>query len=83
MSTSKDESNAYLEFLNDEVLYILCKADPHANVYKAQKFSRAIADEDGDELHEESVLLESPLDQLEVYELMRGTLMSKSSFDVT
>lgn len=57
---SKDESKAYLEFLNDE----------------AQKFSR-LAEEDEDDLGEESVLLESPLDKIEPYQLFKGTLMSE------
>ncbi|KFA65662.1 hypothetical protein S40285_06016 [Stachybotrys chlorohalonatus IBT 40285] len=55
---AKDESKAYLEFLNEE----------------AQKFSRVIEDAD-DELGEDSVLLESPLDKIEPYQLFRGTLM--------
>ncbi|KAJ6784534.1 hypothetical protein PWT90_06070 [Aphanocladium album] len=56
---AKEESNAYLEFLHDE----------------AQKFSRAIDDDDDDELREDSVLLESPLDKVEPYQLFRGTLL--------
>ncbi|PHH61237.1 hypothetical protein CDD81_671 [Ophiocordyceps australis] len=55
----QDESKAYLEFLNDE----------------AQKFSRSTdGDEDGD-LGEDSVLLESPLDKIEPYQLFKATLM--------
>ncbi|KAJ3478991.1 hypothetical protein NLG97_g8433 [Lecanicillium saksenae] len=56
---AKEESNAYLEFLHDE----------------AQKFSRAIDDDEDDELREDSVLLESPLDKVEPYQLFRGTLL--------
>ncbi|PNP82113.1 hypothetical protein FNYG_04566 [Fusarium nygamai] len=56
---SKDESTAYLNFLNEE----------------AQKFSRAIDDVEEDDLGEDSVLLESPLDKIEPYQLFRGTLM--------
>ncbi|EWZ39171.1 hypothetical protein FOCG_08940 [Fusarium oxysporum f. sp. radicis-lycopersici 26381] len=58
-SESKDESTAYLNFLNEE----------------AQKFSRAIDDVEEDDLGEDSVLLESPLDKIEPYQLFRGTLM--------
>ncbi|ATY62949.1 nonsense-mediated mRNA decay (Nmd5) [Cordyceps militaris] len=56
---AKEESNAYLEFLHGE----------------AQKFSRAIDDDEEDELREDSVLLESPLDKVEPYQLFRGTLL--------
>ncbi|KAG5931655.1 hypothetical protein E4U53_001663, partial [Claviceps sorghi] len=56
---SKDESKAYLEFLNDE----------------AQKYSRAIEDVDDDELGEDSVMLESPLDKIEPYQLFKATLL--------
>lgn len=63
---ARDESTAYLEFLNEE----------------AQKFSQIEnqyreADDSDDELGEDSVLLESPLDKVEVYQLFRGVLMSK------
>ncbi|KAJ4147348.1 hypothetical protein LMH87_001878 [Akanthomyces muscarius] len=56
---AKEESNAYLEFLHGE----------------AQKFSRAIDDDEEDELREDSVLLESPLDKVEPYQLFSGTLL--------
>ncbi|KAL6871383.1 armadillo-type protein [Trichoderma novae-zelandiae] len=56
---TKDESAAYLEFLNEE----------------AQKFSRVIDDEEEEELGEDSVLLESPLDKIEPYQLFRATLL--------
>ncbi|KAK5998970.1 putative importin [Cladobotryum mycophilum] len=56
---TKDESTAYLEFLNEE----------------AQKFSRVVDDVDDDELGEDSVLLESPLDKIEPYQLFRATLL--------
>jgi hypothetical protein len=56
---SKDESTAYLNFLNEE----------------AQKFSRAIDDVEEDDMGEDSVLLESPLDKIEPYQLFRNTLM--------
>ncbi|KAF3760016.1 putative Nmd5, karyopherin, a carrier protein [Cryphonectria parasitica EP155] len=57
---AKDESSAYLEFLNEE----------------AQKFGQVeevpVSD---DELGENSVLLESPLDKLEPYQIFRSCLM--------
>ncbi|KAI1811944.1 importin-beta domain-containing protein [Poronia punctata] len=59
---TRDESTAYLEFLNEE----------------AQKFSQnqnAYNGESDDELGEDSVLLESPLDKIEPYQLLRGTLL--------
>ncbi|KAM6524094.1 Nonsense-mediated mRNA decay protein 5, variant 3 [Fusarium solani] len=56
---TKDESTAYLNFLNEE----------------AQKFSRAIDDVEEDDLGEDTVLLESPLDKVEPYQLFRATLM--------
>ncbi|KAI0476420.1 importin-beta domain-containing protein [Xylariaceae sp. FL0804] len=62
---SRDESTAYLEFLNEE----------------AQKFSqlenqyREADGESDDELGEDSVLLESPLDKVECYQLFRGVLL--------
>ncbi|KAH7309082.1 armadillo-type protein [Stachybotrys elegans] len=55
----KDESKAYLEFLNEE----------------AQKFSRVIDDNDDDDLGEDSVLLESPLDKIEPYQLFKAILL--------
>lgn len=59
---AKSGSAAYIEFLNDE----------------ASKFSRRLEeedDEDEDELTEESVLLESPLDKLEPYQVFKITLL--------
>ncbi|GAW15394.1 hypothetical protein ANO14919_048030 [Xylariales sp. No.14919] len=58
----RDESTAYLEFLNEE----------------AQKFSQIenqYHDDSDEELGEDSVLLESPLDKIEPYQLLRGALM--------
>ncbi|EEY15862.1 importin-7 [Verticillium alfalfae VaMs.102] len=61
---ARDESTAYLEFLNDE----------------AQKFSRGLEEaESEDDLGEDSVLLESPLDKLDPYQLFSGTLMKLES----
>lgn len=61
----RDESTAYLEFLNEE----------------AAKFSRLEnqyrdAEDSDDDLGEDSVLLESPLDKLEPYQLFRLALLS-------
>ncbi|KAF3015810.1 hypothetical protein E8E14_000642 [Neopestalotiopsis sp. 37M] len=60
----RDESTAYLEFLNEE----------------AAKFSRLEnqyrdAEDSDDDLGEDSVLLESPLDKLEPYQLFRLALL--------
>ncbi|KAI1328186.1 importin-beta domain-containing protein [Xylariaceae sp. FL0255] len=62
---ARDESTAYLEFLNEE----------------AQKFSSQIDNsyDSDDELGEDSVLLESPLDKIEPYQLLRGVLMKMQS----
>jgi importin-7 len=64
---ARDESTAYLEFLNEE----------------AAKFSRLESqykdgDDSDDELGEDSVLLESPLDKIEPYQLFRTALLSES-----
>ncbi|KAK1845535.1 nonsense-mediated mrna decay protein [Colletotrichum chrysophilum] len=76
---ARDESTAYLEFLNEEV-----SRSPFAikvirtNCYQAQKFSRGVEDiESEDDLGEDSVLLESPLDKVDPYQLFSATLMSK------
>lgn len=78
---AKDESQAYLEFLNDEVRIpeFLCNTlNPKLILAQAQKFSRVIGDgDDEDDLGEDSVLLESPLDKIEPYQLFKATLMSK------
>ncbi|KAL3417133.1 importin [Phlyctema vagabunda] len=58
----KDESSAYLEFLNEEASKL------------AQKFSNLEGDDSDDELGEES-LLETPLDKVEPYQLFRNALM--------
>ncbi|KAM7205702.1 Armadillo-type fold [Rhypophila sp. PSN 637] len=58
-SDAKDESTAYLEFLNEE----------------AQKFGSAEAEMSEEELGEDSVLLESPLDKLDPYTAFRSSLM--------
>lgn len=79
-SETKDESTAYLEFLNEEVCVTTCSTrhEIYANSHclQAQKFSRAIDDVEEDDLGEDSVLLESPLDKIEPYQLFRATLLS-------
>lgn len=73
-----DESTAYLEFLNDEVSNLQYGVHPMIlTKFQAQKFSRAVDEDDEDDLGEDSVLLESPLDKIEPYQLFRATLMSK------
>lgn len=59
----RDESTAYLEFLNEEA----AKFSRMENQYKD--------DDSDDDLGEDSVLLESPLDKLEPYQLFRASLM--------
>lgn len=58
---AKDESAAYLEFLNEE----------------AQKFSALGEDDDDDDDLGEESLLETPLDKLEPYQLFRDSFLSK------
>ncbi|KAK6857042.1 Importin-beta domain-containing protein [Apiospora arundinis] len=60
----KDESTAYLEFLNEEA----AKFSRLENQYKE-------ADDSEDELGEDSVLLESPLDKIDPYQLFRVAFM--------
>ncbi|ORY60630.1 importin-beta domain-containing protein [Pseudomassariella vexata] len=61
---ARDESTAYLEFLNEEA----SKFSRLENTYKE-------ADDSDDELGEDSVLLESPLDKIEPYQLFRAALI--------
>lgn len=74
----KDESAAYLEFLNEEVGYdnlqSSCRNLANRRTMKAQKFG-SVGDDEDDELEEEG-LLETPLDKVEPYGLFRDTLMS-------
>ncbi|KAK8074264.1 Importin-beta domain-containing protein [Apiospora phragmitis] len=63
-SEGKDESTAYLEFLNEEA----AKFSRLENQYKE-------ADDSEDELGEDSVLLESPLDKIDPYQLFRVAFM--------
>lgn len=69
----KDESQAYLEFLNEEV----CKPHRHCMIqmlisHQAQKFNVG-ADDSDDELEEEGIL-ESPLDKIEPYSMFKHAL---------
>lgn len=75
----KDESAAYLEFLNEEVslLKLTLRSSKRPNVYQAQKFQNLEDNDSDDELGEES-LLETPLDKIEPYQLFRNALISKS-----
>ena len=73
----KDESTAYLEFLNEEerklpmASYSILTPD-----VQAQKFSH-FQDDDDQELEEES-LLETPLDKVEPYSMFKTALLRKS-----
>ncbi|KAI2617124.1 ARM repeat-containing protein [Hypoxylon sp. NC1633] len=60
----RDESTAYLEFLNEEA----AKFSEIESRYKDEF-------ESDDELGEDSVVLESPLDKIEPYQLFRSVLM--------
>jgi hypothetical protein len=72
---AKDESAAYLEFLNEEVRCSRLHIFAYADRLQAQKFS-SVDDEDDDELEEES-LLETPLDKVEPYSMFKHALLSK------
>ncbi|TPX14929.1 uncharacterized protein E0L32_005038 [Thyridium curvatum] len=65
ITDAKDESTAYLEFLNEEKL----------TWTQAQKFGKLGEHESDDEMGEESVLLESPLDKIDPYQVFRSSLM--------
>jgi len=71
----KDESTAYLEFLNEEVSLNSSLVRRPANDVKAQKFAQ-FQDEDDQELEEES-LLETPLDKMEPYGMFKTALLRK------
>jgi hypothetical protein len=72
----KDESSAYLDFLNEEVSCLPPHHEALLTRIKAQKFGN-LDEESDDELGEES-LLETPLDTVEPYGLFRDALLSKS-----
>lgn len=59
----KDESTAYLDFLNQQ----------------ASKFNTAVGEDEGDDDLEEESLLETPLDQMEPYTLLKQTLFGEFS----
>lgn len=69
----KDESAAYLEFLQEEVGPFILNNRHVLTSVQAQKFSAAATDED--EMEEES-MLDSPLDKVEPYGLFKSSLMS-------
>jgi len=76
----RDESSAYLEFLNEEVR-ILHRTSSRVctNSIQAQKFKNLEDNDSDDELGEES-LLDTPLDKVEPYQLFKNALLSKFSF---
>lgn len=57
----KDESSAYLDFLNEE----------------AQKLGAAIGEDDDDSDLDEESLMDTPLDQVDSYGLLKASLMRK------
>jgi hypothetical protein len=71
----KDESAAYLDFLNEEVNLLRLVTKTQTDHKQAQKFS-ALDDDDDDELEEES-LLETPLDKVEPYGMFKHALLRK------
>ena len=74
----KDESSAYLEFLDEEVSY---RSRPllfdFAESFQAQKFGN-LEGTDGDEDLGEESLLETPLDRVEPYSMFKNALLSRS-----
>jgi hypothetical protein len=74
----EDESQSYLDFLNEEVRYHLPPFSPRfADMHQAKKFGELAGDEEDSELDEDN-LLETPLDKLEPYVVFRDALLSKS-----
>jgi hypothetical protein len=73
----KDESSAYLDFLNEEVpdLDSHLHQELHLMYNQVQKFGNLEDVDSDDELNEES-LLETPLDKVEPYGLFRDALLS-------
>lgn len=74
----RDESSAYLEFLNEEVSilrYVSCIFA--SNTAQAQKFRGAEDIDSEDDLGEESLILDSPLDKIDSYQLFAATMHSK------
>lgn len=75
---AKDESTAYLEFLNEEASRpVNAVLECWLTSGQAQKFGHLEEQDSDDELGEHSVLLESPLDKLEPYQIFSSCLMSK------
>ena len=76
-SDVKDESQAYLDFLSQEVSQVL-PVRGHADSIQAQKFG-SLADEEEDSDLDEDSLLETPLDKLEPYVFFRSAILSLQS----
>lgn len=77
-----DENSAYLEFLNEEVR-IACRESNgryDSNMLQAQKFRGADEFDSDDDLGEESLILDSPLDKIDSYQLFAATMHSKFFF---
>lgn len=78
----KDESTAYLEFLQEEVMASsILRIEDSTNLVFQQsaKYSNAAeGDYSEEELGEDSVLLESVLDKIDPYTSFRASLMSMS-----
>ena len=73
----RDESSAYLEFLNEEArLLHRTSSSACANSIQAQKFKNMEENDSDDELGEES-LLDTPLDKVEPYQLFKNALLSE------
>lgn len=74
---AKDESTAYLEFLNEEVgLFLRIFTETMLINGQAAKFSRSIEDSDEVEMGEDN-FLDSPLDKIEPYQLFKATMLRK------
>lgn len=69
-------SGLFSSELTRKMFQIRNLANVHLN--QAQKFGSAEAEMSEEELGEDSVLLESPLDKLDPYTAFRSSLMSKS-----
>ena len=74
-----DENSAYLEFLNEEVCIAYPRSNGryNSNVWQAQKFRGADEFDSDDDLGEESLILDSPLDKIDSYQLFAATMHSK------
>ncbi len=80
LNNPKSENSAYLEFLHEEVgpspfpFLGTCTDE-----IQAQKFGAGNTEEE-DELGEDGVMLESPLDKIDAYQIFNACLLSASSF---